>query len=258
MCARKTETCAKCREHKSILKPIIPEAELREDMAFVMETLSKMTERQRRTFMRDLAKLDPKQSDAKFGNEEEEDYWAADDEIDYVKAAVYLRNKQNGTLSTPGKGAGEDEEDDEDEGDNDEEQEIAPTQKSTNVKPTNDKPITSQQQTTKRPASSSKPETTSSTATTKKDETKKETTGKVEKEKRAKEEEEEEGEVDEEEEEGEEEDEEEEEGEEEDEEGDEEEAEEGEEGEEGEEEDDEEESDFVTIQKEVSKLKVKK
>ena len=86
-CACETNTCAKCREHKSIVNPIITPEQEKADMQLVRDALSKMTERERRTFLRHIQ---PAQEDD--DADEEENYWAPEEEIDYVKAAKYLRN----------------------------------------------------------------------------------------------------------------------------------------------------------------------
>lgn len=90
-CATDTNTCAKCRESKVIVNPIITPEQEKADMDLVRGTMATMSERERRTFVRTLNANKPDKKDPAVTGDEE-DYWAPEEEIDWVKAARLLRS----------------------------------------------------------------------------------------------------------------------------------------------------------------------
>jgi len=126
-CACDSNTCAKCRESKSIVNPIITPEQEKADMQLVRDSLSKMTERARRTFLRHI---NANKKDNEVTADEDENYWAPEEEIDFVKAAKYLRELEAQKEARKVEGDededevdGKEGEEDEDEGDENEEEE---------------------------------------------------------------------------------------------------------------------------------------
>jgi len=96
-CSQRTGTCAKCREQKTILNPVITAEQRKADLEVVTVAFSKMTEGERRTFLRQLKQvhgfIPGSANDENVEADDGADDNYEEEEIDFVKAAAFLRNK---------------------------------------------------------------------------------------------------------------------------------------------------------------------
>eukprot|EP01111_Echinosteliopsis_oligospora_P004749 TRINITY_DN1781_c3_g1_i1.p1 TRINITY_DN1781_c3_g1~~TRINITY_DN1781_c3_g1_i1.p1 ORF type:complete len:243 (-),score=95.10 TRINITY_DN1781_c3_g1_i1:74-802(-) len=93
-CSQKLGVCAKCRANASIVNPILTKEQEKEDRALVKDAMSRMSEREKRAFLRQVSIIGDEEDD-------EEDAPAATEEmIDIVKAANIIRKQRAASSSS--------------------------------------------------------------------------------------------------------------------------------------------------------------